>query len=54
MSYLLIIITNVVSGYFLFQIVKNGKERFQEQDERMKLIENEFCSLYKKMKTKND
>lgn len=41
-------------GYCLYLIVKKGRERFREQDERMQLLEHEFLSMHKKWKTKND
>jgi hypothetical protein len=50
MSYFLIIISSVANFFVLHQMIKSGKERFQEQDERMKLLENEFLSIYKRSK----
>ena len=41
-------------GYCLCLIAKKTGERFRDQDERMKLLEKEFLSMYKKWKTKND
>ena len=41
-------------GFYLYLIVKAGRKRFQMQDERMQILENEFLSLYKKWKMKND
>jgi hypothetical protein len=54
MSYLMIIISNIGTFFILHKIIQGTKERFREQDERMKLLENEFLSIYKKMKTKDD
>jgi hypothetical protein len=54
MSYFLIIISSVANFFVLHKIIQGAKERFREQDERMKLLENEFLSIYKKMKTKDD
>lgn len=51
---LITIIQDCVFGYCLYLIVKNGRERFRDQDERMKLLEHEFLSMHKKWKTKND
>lgn len=41
-------------GYCSYLIIQKGRERFREQDERMKLLEHEFLSMHKKWKSKND
>lgn len=41
-------------GNCLYQVIQNAKKRFQEQDEKLKLIQCEILDLHKKWKTKND
>jgi len=38
----------------VYLIVKKGRERFREQDEKLKLLQCEILDLHKKWKTKND
>jgi hypothetical protein len=48
-----IVLTNCL-GYCVYLIVKKGRERFNDIDERINLLEHEFLSMHKKWKSKND
>jgi phosphopantetheine adenylyltransferase len=37
--------------YFIFLVINKAKKRFQDIDERMKMIEQEFLAIYKEWKT---
>lgn len=37
--------------YFIFLVINKAKKRFQDIDERMKMLEQEYLSLYKECKS---